>query len=359
MVRAAVLRTLGEPLVVGDIELPDPGAGQVRVRIAAAGVCHSDLSLADGTLPQLLPAVLGHEAAGTVVTVGEGVTHVTAGDHVVLNWSPACGACWFCTHRQPFLCEHGADAGRTPYAALAGGEPVFAGLGVAGFAEETVVPGRSVMPVPADVPLADAALLGCAVLTGIGAVVNSARVLEGESVAVIGLGGVGLSVLRGARMVGADPILAIDLSPVKEDLARLNGATAFLVADRQVTGQVRGLTGGRGVDHAFECVGRAQTIRLAWSLARRGGRATVIGAGSREDTVELNALEIFHSARILAGCYYGSSDVARDLPLLIDHMRGGRLRLESLVTDRIGIGDIDDAFRRMRAGRGGRSLIEW
>lgn len=359
MVRAAVLRATDAPLEVGDIDLPEPLDGQVRVRVAAAGVCHSDLSLADGTLAQPLPAVLGHEAAGTVVAVGSGVSHVSPGDRVLLSWSPACGACWFCTHAQPYLCERAADATRQPYAALADGTPLFAGLGTAAFAEETVVPATAAVPLPAGLPLSEAALLGCAMLTGIGAVVNSARVQAGESVAVIGLGGVGLSVLQGARLVGADPILAIDTSPAKEELARLNGATEFLLADREVARRVRGLTGGRGVDHAFECVGTAQTIRLAWSSTRRGGKATVVGVGSKDDRLELSALEIFHYARSLEGCVYGSTDVARDLPLLIAHVKAGRLRPGNLVTHRIGMDGIADALQRMRAGEGGRSLVEW
>jgi S-(hydroxymethyl)glutathione dehydrogenase / alcohol dehydrogenase len=359
VVRAAVLRATNGPLEVCDIDLPDPLDGQVRVRVAAVGVCHSDLSLADGTLPQPVPAVLGHEAAGTVVSVGEGVSHVAPGDRVLLSWSPACGTCWFCTRDQPFLCERAADATRHPYATLADGTPLFAGLGTAAFAEETLVPATAAMPLPADVPLTEAALLGCAMLTGIGAVVNAARVRAGESVAVIGLGGVGLSVLQGARLLDADPILAIDASPAKEELARLNGATEFLVADDQVARQVRRLTGGRGVDHAFECVGKAQTIRLAWSSTRRGGRATVLGVGSKDDTLELSALEIFHFARSLAGCVYGSTDVARDLPVLIAHLQAGRLHPQRLVTHRIGVDDIGEAFQRMRAGQGGRSLVEW
>ncbi|WP_322762751.1 alcohol dehydrogenase catalytic domain-containing protein, partial [Frankia sp. Cr2] len=189
-VRAAVLTQAGADLELSEIVLPDPGPGQVRVRLAAAGVCHSDLSLANGMLHQPVPAVLGHEGAGTVVAVGSGVTRVAVADPVLLNWAPACRTCWFCRHREPYLCEHAADGGAKPYAALPDGTPLYAGLGVAAFAEETIVAENAVLPLPADISLVEAAVLGCAVLTGVGAVLNSAVVGAGESVLVIGLGGV-------------------------------------------------------------------------------------------------------------------------------------------------------------------------
>lgn len=361
MVRAAVLPAAGSSLEVREIHLPEPGPGQVRVRLAAAGVCHSDLSLSNGTLPQPMPVVLGHEGAGVVVSVGEGVDSVAPGDHVLLNWSPACGTCSFCGRGEPYLCVHGADAAGRPYAELPDGTPLYAGLGTAAFAEETLVPAAGVVPLPADLPLDDAALLGCAALTGYGAVFNEARVRQGESVVVFGLGGVGLSVLQAARIAGAKPVIAVDVSASKEALAHDNGATEFLLAGpdaaTDIPGRVRVLTDGLGADHALECVGRSETIRTAWSSTRRGGRTTVVGVGSSDDTVEFGALELFYFARTLSGCVYGSSDPARDLPVLVDHVRAERFRLNTLVTDRIGLDDIPAAFERMSAGRGGRSLI--
>lgn len=357
-VRAAVLPAVGEPLRLTEITLPPPGPGQVRVRLAAAGVCHSDLSLTNGTLRQPVPAVLGHEGAGTVVAVGEGVTGLAVGQPVVLNWAPSCGACHFCAVlAEPWLCARANAATTVPYARGPAGEDLYPGLTVAAFAEETVVPEHAVLPVPDGIPLADAALLGCAVLTGYGAVRHSARVRPGESVVVFGVGGVGLSVLQVARVAGADPVLAVDVSPAKEELARAAGATDFLLASDALTKEVRERTGGHGADVAIECAGRAASIRAAWNATRRGGRTTVVGIGGKEEQVSLSALEIFFTARSLTGCVYGNSDPARDLPELAAHVLAGRLDLSLLVTDRIGLGDIPAAFDAMLAGRGGRALV--
>ncbi|OEU89296.1 alcohol dehydrogenase [Streptomyces abyssalis] len=358
MVRAAVLSAVGTPLDVTGIDLPGPGPGQVRVRLAAAGVCHSDLSLSNGTLRQPVPAVLGHEGAGTVVAVGEGVEGHAPGDQVVLNWAPSCGECHFCgTLAEPWLCVN-ANAGTTvPYARTNAGEDIYPGLSSAAFAEETVVSSRCVLPLPAGVPLTDAALLGCAVLTGYGAVHHSARVRAGESVAVFGVGGVGLAVIQSARLAGAGEVIAVDVSPEKEELARGAGATGYLTASDTTAKEIRKLTGGFGADVAVECVGRAETIRTAWNSTRRGGRTTVVGVGGKEEQVRLSALEIFHFARTLSGCVYGNCDPARDLPVLAEHVRRGRLDLGALVTERIGLEDIPAAFDAMLAGRGGRALV--
>lgn len=358
MVRAAVLPAVDAPLVVTDIDLPEPGPGQVRVRLAAAGVCHSDLSLSNGTLRQPVPAVLGHEGAGTVVAVGEGVTRAAPGDPVVLNWAPACGHCHFCGLGEPWLCSGSGAAAATPYAALAAdGSPLHPGLGTAAFAEETVVPAGAVLPLPEGVPLADAALLGCAVLTGYGAVHHAAALRPGESVAVHGVGGVGLAVLQAARIAGAGRIIAVDVAPGKEELARAAGATDFLLAGERTARRVRELTGGHGADAAVECAGRADSIRAAWSCTRRGGRTVVVGIGGQDQQVTFSALELFYFGRTLSGCVYGNCDPARDLPVLAGHVRAGRLDLSAMVTDRIGLDAIPDAFEAMTAGRGGRTLV--
>jgi S-(hydroxymethyl)glutathione dehydrogenase/alcohol dehydrogenase len=354
--RAAVVRAAGEQPNVETIALPDPKPGQVRVRLAATGVCHSDLSLARGTLVQLFPAVLGHEGAGRVVATGGNVS-LREGDAVLLNWAPACGQCWFCAHGEPYLCVHASDTAAHSYAQLADGSEVYPGLGVAAFATDTVVAENACIRIPDDIPLEQAALLGCAVLTGVGAVVNAARVTAGESVVVFGLGGVGLSALQGARIAGAAPIIAVDPSPEKADLARRLGATDVLEPSPDLGKQVRALTGGRGADHAIECVGRADAIRAAWSVSRRGGHATIVGMGAKSDTLTFNALEIAHFARTLAGCMFGASDPARDVPLLLEHVRAGRLDLEALVSARIGLDGIPTAFADIEAGRGARSLI--
>jgi S-(hydroxymethyl)glutathione dehydrogenase / alcohol dehydrogenase len=357
-VRAAVLPAVGAPLEIAEIELPKPGPGQVRVRLAAAGVCHSDLSLSDGTMRVPVPAVLGHEGAGTVLAVGEGVTHVSPGAGVVLNWAPSCGSCHACSLGEVWLCANALAGVGDVYARRASdGTDLHPGLNVAAFAEETVVAAGCVLPAPDGIPLTDAALLGCAVLTGYGAVHHSARVREGETVAVFGAGGVGLAALQAARIAGASRIVAVDVSPAKEELARAAGATDFVVASEDTAREIRALTGKQGVDVAVECVGRAVTIRTAWESTRRGGRTTVVGIGGKEQQVTFNALEIFHWGRTLSGCVYGNSDPARDLPVLADHVRAGRLDLGALVTDHISLDDIPTAFDNMRAGTGGRAVV--
>ncbi|MFI6939761.1 Zn-dependent alcohol dehydrogenase [Streptomyces sp. NPDC050418] len=357
MVRAAVLPAVGSPLELVEIELPEPGPGQVRVKLAAAGVCHSDLSLSNGTMRVPTPCVLGHEGAGTVLAVGDGVDHVAVGDAVVLNWAPSCGSCHHCTIGEVWLCASALSGAADVYARAADGRDLHPGLNVAAFAEETVVAANCVLPVPDGVPLTDAALLGCAVLTGYGAVHHSARVREGESVAVLGVGGVGLATLQAARIAGAGPIVAVDVSPAKEELARAAGATEFVIASDTTAKEIRKLTGGRGADVAIECVGRASTIRTAWDSTRRGGRTTVVGIGGKDQEVTFNALELFHWGRTLAGCVYGNCDPAADLPVLAEHIRAGRLDLSSLVTERIGLDGIPAAFDNMLAGKGGRALV--
>jgi S-(hydroxymethyl)glutathione dehydrogenase/alcohol dehydrogenase len=358
MVRAAVLPAVGAPLEIAEIDLPDPGPGQVRIRLAAAGVCHSDLSLTNGTMRVPVPAVLGHEGAGTVVAVGEGVTHVSPGASVILNWAPSCGTCHACTLGEVWLCGNALNGTADVYAhRTSDGSDLHPGLNVAAFAEETVVSASCVLPLPEGIPLTDAALLGCAVLTGYGAVHHSAQVREGETVAVFGVGGVGLATLQSARIAGATKIVAVDVSPEKEELARAAGATDYVVASENTAREIRALTGKQGVDVAIECVGRAVTIRTAWESTRRGGRTTVVGIGGKDQQVTFNALELFHWGRTLSGCVYGNSDPAKDLPVLAEHVRAGRLDLGALVTERIALDGIPAAFENMVAGKGGRALV--
>ncbi|MYS92912.1 MULTISPECIES: Zn-dependent alcohol dehydrogenase [Streptomyces] len=356
-VRAAVLPAVGSPLEITGIDLPDPGPGQVRVRLAAAGVCHSDLSLSNGTMRVPAPAVLGHEGAGTVVAVGEGVTHIAPGDGVVLNWAPSCGTCHACSLGEVWLCADALSGAADVYARTTEGTDLHPGLNVAAFAEETVVSASCVLPVPDGVPLTDAALLGCAVLTGYGAVHHSARVREGETVAVFGAGGVGLAAIQAARIAGASKIVAVDVSAGKEELARTAGATDYVLASETTAREIRARTGRQGVDVAVECAGRAVSIRTAWDSTRRGGRTTVVGIGGKDQQVTFNALEIFHWGRTLSGCVYGNSNPAEDLPVLAEHVRAGRLDLTALVTERIGLDGIPAAFENMLAGKGGRALV--
>ncbi|GAA4427992.1 Zn-dependent alcohol dehydrogenase [Actinokineospora soli] len=356
MVRAAVLPEQGSRLEVADIVLGAPGPGRVRVEVAAAGVCHSDLSLANGTLRQPVPAVLGHEGAGVVVEVGEGVTSVEPGDHVLLNWSPPCRDCWFCGIGEPHLCERAAEWADIAHATLPDGTELYPGLGAGAFAEQTIVPAGGAIKIPKDIPLAEAAVLGCAVLTGAGAVFNTAKVRPGQSVAVVGLGGVGLSVLQAARIAGAGPIIALDVQD-KAELALAHGATDFVRSDETAGKAVRKLTGGRGADVVVECVGHPAAIRTAWSASRRGGHVVVVGVGSAKAKVEFSALELYWFGRTLSGCVYGEIDPEVDVPRLLDWVRSGQLDAGSLITARTDLSGIEGAFAEMEAGRGGRTLV--
>jgi len=356
VVRAAVLSAPGERLRLAELDLPEPGPGQVRVRIAATGVCHSDLSLARGTLRQAMPVVLGHESAGTVVSVGEGVTSTAPGERVVLCWAPPDGTCWYCLQGEPWLCETSSSAASTPYATV-DGQDVYPGLSTGGFAEETVVSERAVLKVPDAVPLEHAALVGCAVMTGVGAVLNTAKVRQGQSVLVVGLGGVGLSVVQGARLAGAGEVIVVDRAPDKLELAQAMGATQVLEAGGELAKQVRGLTEKRGADHAFDCVGLAETIRSSWSATRRGGTTTIVGIGGKEQQVTFTALELFHFARVLQGCVYGSTDPRTDIPKILAFAAEGRLDLGALITGTVGLDGIDGAFADMSDGKGARTVV--
>jgi len=356
-VRAAVVRGAGLPVSIEEIELSPPGPAQVRVRVHAAGVCHSDLSIARGRLTHPAPVVLGHEAAGRVVEVGEAVWGLEVGDPVVLTWSAPCRDCWFCDNAEPYLCQHAQRAEQRSYARLADGTPLYPCLGVGALATETVIDESACVRLPDDVPLEQAALLGCAVLTGVGAVRHAAQVRPGESVAVFGLGGVGLSAVQGARLAGAARIIAVDPAPAKLALARTLGATDVLEAGPDVARRIRALCGDRGADVAIECVGRADTIRAAWSSTRRGGRTTVVGLGSRDDPVTFNALELTYFARTLAGCMYGSADPSADIPRLLEHHREGRLDLAALIAGTVDLDDVGASLDRLAAGTGVRDVV--
>jgi S-(hydroxymethyl)glutathione dehydrogenase/alcohol dehydrogenase len=357
-VRAAVLRAPGEALALETLEVRPPGPRDVVVRIAASGVCHSDRSIQDGTIPHPFPAVLGHEGAGVVERCGPEVTTLEPGDHVVLTWVAPCRRCFQCLHGHPELCEHGMDhAWAQPYAHDTSGAGVLAAFGTATFGETTVVPEHACVRVDRSFPLELAALVGCGVVTGVGAVLNSARVAPGESVAVVGCGGVGLAAVQGARLAGADPIVAIDRVRAKLDLARACGATHAIEAGAATVDAVREVTGGRGVDHAIEAVGLSGTIRAAYDMARRAGTVTVVGAGRFDDAVSFGAMQLMVDAKTIRGCVYGGTDPARDIPAVLRLHASGRLDLAVLVSRRIGLDDLDDAFRAMDAGEVARSVV--
>jgi S-(hydroxymethyl)glutathione dehydrogenase/alcohol dehydrogenase len=358
VVKAVVVTAPDATPEVREINLPPLGPTDVRVRIASAGVCHSDLSMINGTFAPQFPLVPGHEASGVVAEVGEAVTGFAVGDRVVLNWAAACRECWFCVQGEPWLCTAVEGVTSVEGGTLADGTAVNMCLGVGAFAEEVILPERSVVPLPDGVPLDLAALLGCAVLTGVGAVRNTAQLKPGQSALVIGQGGIGLSAVLGAKIAGAEPIIAVDVSPEKEKLALAAGATHFLISEPKLSRQIRALTGGRGADHAFECVGSPATIRAAWGSVRRGGQCTIVGVGRRDQEVVFNPLELFHFARTLTSSIYGSSDPERDIPVLAGHVLSGELNLAALVTHRVTLEEVPEAFARMKAGHGARSLVE-
>lgn len=357
MVKALVAFGVDTPPEVVDVTLPALGPGDVRVRIEAAGVCHSDLSMVNGTITPRYPVVLGHEASGVVAEVGESVGDIEVGDRVVLNWAAPCRSCWFCLHAQPWLCRKVEGAVSRPGGVLEDGTPVDVALGVGAFAEETVVPRSAVVSLPDGVGFDVGAVMGCAVLTGMGAVRNTADVRSGESVLVLGVGGIGLSAIAGARLAGASRVIAVDVHESKESFARELGATDFLLFDERLPKAVRAVTDGRGADHAFECVGKPATIRAAWGSVRRGGRCTVVGVGRVTDEVTFNAMEIYHFARTLTSSVFGSCDPERDIPVLAGHVASGAVDLSRLITDRTNLEGIVEAFTRMESGHGVRTLV--
>ncbi|SNR79558.1 Zn-dependent alcohol dehydrogenase [Actinoplanes regularis] len=355
--RAAVLHDLGEKLDIrDDVTVLGPGPGEIRIRVRAAGVCHSDQSARDGGLPQPMPAVLGHEAAGDVLEVGDGVDDLAPGDRVIVNWLPSCGTCAECRRGEPFLCMTHVMAGYALPRFMAGDLPIFGMAGCGAFAEEMVVPRIGAVPIEADVPYEVAALVGCGVMTGVGAVVNTAQVRPGDSVVVIGCGGVGVSAIQGARLSGAAIIAAVDTVPAKLDVARRFGATHAVTPDR-LSDLVTEITGGEGFDYAFDVVALPQTLRTAWNAARRGGTVVVVGAGRAEHQVEFNPFELLFEGKRIIPSLYGSAYPPRDFPKLIALWRAGRLDLEGMISHRLRLEQADEALAALGRGDVIRQVI--
>ncbi len=365
--RAAVLEAVGQPLVVrDDVEVDEPRVGEVAVRVHHCGVCHSDLSLVDGALPTVTPIVLGHEAAGVVAALGPGVTTLAVGDHVVLTPCPPCGHCPWCVRGQWSLCTN-SDALATSTHPDGGtrlsrdGETIYRGLAVAAFAETVIIQATGAVRIPDDVPLDVACVVGCAVQTGVGAVLNTARVAEGDTVLVLGLGGVGLSVVQGARLAGASRIIVSDPVADRRERALAMGATHALDPghDDVVTAS-RDLTdGGIGVDWAFDAAGRSALICAGLDATRKGGSTVMVGVPPLDDplTYPLPAL-LAASGKNLLGCLLGSCNSLRDIPRFIELARTGQLDLASLITGRRPLADIDLAFDDLRRAVGVRTVID-
>jgi len=361
--RAALLEASGSDLRVDHVTIEDPRPGHVLVRIAGCGVCHSDLSLVDGTFPCPVPVVLGHEAAGVVEAVGAAVDEVAVGDHVVLTACPPCGACYWCVRGEASLCVASQAIQTNTFpdgtTGLARGDAlVYRGLGVAGFAEYAVVPARAAVKIPTDVSLEIASVIGCAVQTGVGAVLNTARVEAGATVLVMGLGGIGLSVVQGARVAGAARIIAADPVAHRREAAARFGATDVIDPGAEdVLARVQSLT-GVGVDYAFDAAGRARLVELGITATRPGGTTVSVGAASLEETITISTPALFTvSERKLIGCVLGSCNALRDIPRLVALWQAGQLDLAGLVTRQRPLAEINLAMDDLRAGRGIRTVL--
>jgi Zn-dependent alcohol dehydrogenase len=366
--RAAVLEAPGAPIqVYDDVELDEPRAGEVLVRVAHCGVCHSDLSLADGQLPPPTPVVLGHEASGVVEAVGPGVTSLAEGDHVVLTPCPPCGRCYWCVRGEASLCTNsqaGLLTSMFPDGTTGlrrGDQTVFRGLGVGGFAERMVAQESGAVRIPSDIPLETACVIGCAVQTGVGAALYTADLGTGATVLVMGLGGVGLSIVQGARLAGATTIIASDPLAERRDAAARMGATDTVdPTTTDLGGRVRELTeGGVGVDVAFDALGHRELVRTGIELTRMGGTTVMVGVPPMDQQVVIDTPALFAaSSKRLIGCLLGSCNSLRDIPRLASLYRSGRLDLEGLVTSRRPLDQINDAFTDLREGRGIRTVID-
>ncbi|NUW04268.1 Zn-dependent alcohol dehydrogenase [Streptomyces sp. CAI 127] len=356
--RAAVLHEIGQEKleVLDDVEAVGFGPGKVKLRIRATGLCHSDVSAMSGVLPQPAPFIPGHEGAGEVVDVGDGVTGLSAGDRVLVCWLPACGECPSCKRGQTQLCLAGFMNAGTPNFKRPGGD-VFGFAGTGTFTEEVVVGAGCAVPIPDDVPFEIAALIGCGVTTGLGAAINTAQVEAGSSVAVIGCGGVGISTIQGARVQGAAQIVAVDPVASRREAALRFGATEAVAPDELADAKQR-ITGGEGFDYVFEVVGKSATARTAYETTRRGGTLCVVGAGAMDDTFQVNMFELFFDEKRILPSMYGGGDVLRSYERAIALWRAGRIDLESMITHRVRLDGINDALDQMRTGEALRTCIE-
>ncbi|MFL5846020.1 MAG: zinc-dependent alcohol dehydrogenase family protein [Solirubrobacteraceae bacterium] len=365
-VRGAVLTEMGRPapyaesrpLVIEELELDGPGPGEVLVRVRAAGLCHSDLSVINGSRPRVMPMVLGHEGAGEVVEVGAGVDTLAPGDHVVLTFVPTCGTCGPCLSGRAALCEPGAAANAT--GALLSGERRWHEhhhhLGVSAFAEHIVVSQHSAVRVPPELPFDVAALFGCAVLTGVGAALHAAHVSPGDRVAVFGLGGVGLAALLGAKVAGASTLIAVDVVADKLALAKELGATHAVQAGPEGLEEIGEITGG-GADHVIETVGSAAVLADAYAATRRGGTTVTVGLPHPEQMLSIPAVSLVAEEKTLKGSYLGSSVPARDIPRFIALHQAGQLPVERLLTHRLGLDELNEGFDRLARGEAVRQAI--
>ena len=359
--RAAVLRAVGDEYLdlCDDVEMVDPLPGEVVLRITHTGICHSDVSAMNGTIPQDAPCVLGHEGAGIIESVGADVTSVKPGDHAIAVWSPPCGQCEVCIeHDRPNLCSaimFHPDRLRPPFRQDSTEIAAMARTGT--FTEYTVLPEPGVVKIDEDIPLDIASLIGCGVMTGVGAAINSAKVQPGSKVVVFGAGGVGVSAIQGARIGGAAEIVAVDLNTAKFDQIKQFGATHTVTPEEldDLTGE---LTGGHGFDYAFECIGNPEVMRTAYDKTRRGGTCCIVGVGRLDKMVQFNAFELFYNEKVLMGSYYGGADTRYDFHRLLRLWQHGQLDLEGMITRRLKFDQINEGIDAVRRGEVVRQVVE-
>ncbi|MFF4411375.1 S-(hydroxymethyl)mycothiol dehydrogenase [Streptosporangium sp. NPDC001559] len=355
-VQGVVARGKGEPVSLETVHVPDPGPGEAVVNIQACGVCHTDLHYREGGINDEFPFLLGHEAAGVVEAVGEGVTDVAPGDYVILNWRAVCGQCRACRRGRPWYCfsTHNATQPMT----LADGTPLSPALGIGAFVEKTLVAAGQCTKVDQAAPATAAGLLGCGVMAGIGAAINTGGVTRGDSVAVIGVGGVGGAAVHGAHLAGATKIIAVDIDDRKLAWAKEFGATHTVNSrESDPVETIKELTGGNGADVVIEAVGRPETYRQAFYARDLAGTVVLVGVPTPEMTIELPLLDVFGRGGALKSSWYGDCLPSRDFPMLIDLYLQGRLNLDGFVSETIGLGDVEEAFAKMHRGEVLRSVV--
>lgn len=356
-VRGVVVREKGAPASVETILVPEPGPGEALVDVLTCGVCHTDLHYKQGGIGDDYPYLLGHESTAVVSAVGPDVTDLKPGDRVILNWRAVCGQCRACRKGQPQYCfaTHNAAQKMT----LADGTPLTPALGIGSFAEKTLVAAGQCTKIDDDVDPAAVGLLGCGIMAGIGAAINTGEVKRGESVAVIGCGGVGIAAIAGAKLAGATTIIAVDLDPAKVELAKSLGATHGVVSrETDPVEAIRDLTGGYGADVVIDAVGRPETYKQAFYARDLAGRVVLVGVPTPEMALELPLLDVFGRGGSLKSSWYGDCLPSRDFPMLVEQFRLGRLPLDAFVTERIGLGDVEAAFEKMHSGTVLRSVVE-
>ncbi len=358
--KAAVMRGYNAPLEIEDLQIDDPAPGEVLLKTAASGICHSDLTVMEGGLPVPPPCVLGHEPAGIVEAIGEGVTDFAVGDHVIGCITAWCGVCKFCTGGRPYLCPTqfaGRPEGLKSRLETSGGDPIFQFANLSSFAEKMLCPERSLVKIRDDMPLDRASLIGCGITTGLGAALNTVNIPAGASVVIVGLGGVGLAALQGARIVGAGKIIAIDMQSWKFGLAEQFGATDCIDASQgDPVAAVHELTGG-GADFVFECIGIVPTVQQSIAMTGRGGTTVLVGVVPITQMVEISAADLTLQEKKITGSYMGSNRFRFDMPKYVEFYLDGRLHLDEMISSRIPLDEVNNAFDRMKKGEVARQVI--